>query len=230
MLFLLDCRFAPPFGLTSPAESFKRQRRRPSARQAAQRAARGARVAVSRTYDDRHHRGRARLPQLDARSSAGSGVPTQRRGGKGASPRHPPPATAAGSRFTPGRVWFNLEGPRRRERRYAQNTATPIALVPRPRVDSRPCAASTVDRRARRQRSGDGSDDSDGGAGGGSGGGGSTWRWRRNGSSAAQPPRWQRPAARRNRREMQRSTVGAAVARQLDAAQPRHDGGTTVSQ
>ena len=73
MLFLLDCRFAPPFGLTSPAESFKRQRRRPSARQAAQRAARGARVAVSRTYDDRHHRGRARLPQLDARSSAGSG-------------------------------------------------------------------------------------------------------------------------------------------------------------
>ena len=70
MLFLLDCRFAPPFGLTSPAESFKRQRRRPSARQAAQRAARGARVAVSRTYDDRHHRGRARLPQLDARSSA----------------------------------------------------------------------------------------------------------------------------------------------------------------
>ena len=64
---------SPPSALTAAVESFKRRRRRPSARQAAQRAVRGARVAVSRTYDDRHHRGRARLPQLDARSSAGSG-------------------------------------------------------------------------------------------------------------------------------------------------------------
>ena len=37
-----------------------------------------------------------------------------------------------GSRFTPGRVLFNLEGSRHRERRYAQNRP----LVPRPRADS----------------------------------------------------------------------------------------------
>jgi len=35
--------------------------------------------------------------------------------------RHPPPASAAGLRFTPGRVSFNLDGPRHRPIRYAQN-------------------------------------------------------------------------------------------------------------